>query len=552
MAESLSDVRLAAFSDLSLVSQDRFGQVYEGKRQADKSRVLIRLLDGPSDVEALKAAIEAVDKEDFLAQIEVIDGSLLVTDLGDFVRLSELNKADEDRTLPMAEFEALSIVGSVFPKILKAEKSQLSIFNLRPSNLFVKQIVQGRPSEGQSTHVLKIGEPYQHALFQAAESVSDPYVAQNFKVSNENLHSHSLGCMMYHLVFGEPMGRSQQDNKSISYLYSHYMFQLTKTSPRERLSLSGFERSQRTFKECEALVIYPTARVINLLTSRGYYTGEIRYGMMHGRGAFSANKDSYMGLDVAATEGFFCLDKLHLRGTIIYRCGDRYEGGVQWDSPHGEGTLLKLSGTTIRGDWEGSHLVEESEGEISIPDYSCYRGQVSKNQPNGAGLMVYNDGLVYKGEFKIGQRHGTGHMYRKSGDKVVYSYSGAWYENEKHGEAEEISDNVRFKGTFHMGKKHGHGHMEDISNDGWTYDGEFKQDQFHGLGMLTKNDGEKYTGEFKNGKRHGFGCCEFTDGSIYDGQWENDKPHGEGCMTDVEGSTTNGVWLNGEQVEFDD
>lgn len=550
MAESLTDNRLSDYTDLVEVCTDFFGKVFEGCRKTDKHRVLIRLLDTPIQIAEVKKSIEDADKDDFLTDIEVVDSTMMVTEINDYNSIGQLNRLEINQTLPLAEFEALGIIGAVLPKLIKAEKDQKLILNLRPSLLFVKRIAAGRPVEGQPSHILKIAEPYQHVLFQSSETVTDPFVALNFK-TGEKLLSHSLGCLMYHLVFGEPISQSQRDNNSLSYLYSHYMFQLTKSNARERQSLGDFERSQRTFKDCEALVVYPTARVVNLLTSKGFYSGEVRYGLMHGRGAFTAHKDLYSGLEVAASEGVYCLDKLHHRGLIVYRSGDRYEGQVQWDAPRGEGTLTRLSGTVVRGEWEGSSLVEGTEGEILIPDYSNYRGQISKNQPHGAGLMLYNDGLIYKGEFKLGQRHGSGFMYRKDGEQIVYSYNGSWYENEKHGEGEEATENLRYKGNFHLGKKHGQGNLSDPSSDGWAYEGEFKQDQYHGLGMLVNADGEKYNGEFKNGKRHGYGCSENPDGSVYDGQWEGDKPHGEGSLTDPEGNTVIGVWLNGEQVEYD-
>lgn len=551
MAGSLADPRLAAFAGLDEIGEDCFGRLFEATRLADGHQVLVRILEKAADAAAIKCAIEAASPDDFLTEIEVVDETLIVTDTNGYRSLGELNRADKDDTLPVAEFEALGIVGAVLPKLLTAEAAQLTVFNLRPNLLFVKAIAEGRPKEGQPSHILRIAEPYQHALLEAAESLADPYLPHTGKTVADHLMSHSLGCLMHHLAFGEPMGERHRENSSISYLYSHYMFQLTKSSHRERMSLASFERGLRTLKDCEALVVYPTSRVVNLLTARGYYTGEIRYGQMHGRGAFTAHKDLYSGLEVAASEGFYCLDKLHYSGRIVYRSGDRYEGQVQWDAPRGEGTLTRLSGTTLRGEWEGTTLVDSAEAEIIIPEYSSYRGQVAKNQPHGAGVMVYNDGLVYKGEFKHGQRHGSGRMFKRDGQREVYSYDGSWYENEKHGEGEEVNEGLQFKGSYHMGKKHGQGSLTSHAEDGWTYEGEFKQDHFHGLGMLSKSDGEKYNGEFKNGKRHGYGCSEQTDGSVYDGQWENDKPHGEGSMTDPDGNSAAGVWLNGEQVEYD-
>lgn len=552
MAESLSDSRLASFNDLTEVTVDCFGRLFEGKRAADGSPVIIRLLDMPCDPAAVKKCVAEADPNDFLTEVEVVDSTLIVTSTAQFESIGKLNRVEGEILLPIAEFEALGIVGAVLPKLLAAEKDHRFLVNLRPNLLFVKRLVQGRPPTGQPSHTLRIAEPYQHALVESSEDLTDPYLSPGYKTSGENLLSYSLGCLMHHLVFGEAMQAGvSKDNSSISYLYTHYMFQLSKSNGRERPTLASFERSQRTLKDCECLILYPTSKVTNLLTGRGFYSGEMRYGLMHGRGAFTAHKDVYSGLDVAATEGYYCQDKLHMRGSICYKSGERYEGAISWDQPRGEGILSKVSGTTVRGEWEGSTLVDGTEGEIVIPDYSSYRGQVSKNQPHGEGLMVYHDGLVYKGEFKLGQRHGKGKIHKQHGETTVYQYEGDWYENEKHGDGQEVAGDLRYTGQWHLGKKHGQGTLVNTAEDGWTYEGEFRQDQYSGLGMLTKDDGEKYNGEFKSGKRHGYGCCEYTDGSVFDGQWENDLPHGEGSITDIEGNTTMGYWHNGEQVDFD-
>ena len=551
MAGSLSDSSLSQFSKLELIAEDCFGEVYGGTRKTDNQKVMVRLLKSPIDIENIQTIINQADKEDFLTDIEVINSTIIVTLTDDYDRLSDLNKLDLSHTLPVSEFEALGIIGAVLPKLIKADRSELYVFNVRPSNLYVKRVVQGKPQEKESSHVLRIGEPYQHLLYKNSAEVNDRYAPQNYLHNKDNNLSHSLGCLMHHLAFGEPVGETQRENNMLSYLYSHYMFQLTKANPRERLNLIGFEKSSRTLKDCEALVIYPTTKVTNMLTVRGFYTGDMRYGQMHGEGYFSAHKEAIGGLDVSACRGTFCLDKLHSKGIIFYRSGDRYEGSVQWDAPRGEGVMTRLSGTRLTGEWEGTSLVEDSEAEIIIPDYSNYRGRVSKSQPHGEGVMVYNDGLVYKGEFKHNQRHGQGEMFRKVADVFEYRYVGGWYENEKHGDGVETNEVNCYKGSFHMGKKHGNGKL--VNNEGnWTYEGEFKNDNFSGLGMLSAESGERYNGEFKLGKKHGYGCSESQDGSVYDGQWENDKYHGDGSMTDADGNTIHGVWLNGEQVEYDE
>ena len=42
-------------------------------------------------------------------------------------------------------------------------------------------------------------------------------------------------------------------------------------------------------------------------------------------------------------------------------------------------------------------------------------------------------------------------------------------------------------------------------NDGGWYEGEYKDEKYHGHGTETWSDGDKYEGEFKDGKRKGHG-----------------------------------------------
>ncbi len=42
-----------------------------------------------------------------------------------------------------------------------------------------------------------------------------------------------------------------------------------------------------------------------------------------------------------------------------------------------------------------------------------------------------------------------------------------------------------------------------MTNNGVYYEGQFKEGQRHGVGIITWANGERYIGEFKNGKREG-------------------------------------------------
>jgi len=67
---------------------------------------------------------------------------------------------------------------------------------------------------------------------------------------------------------------------------------------------------------------------------------------------------------------------------------------------------------------------------------------------------------------------------------------------------------------------HGKGDWE-----GDVYEGEWKDDERNGSGILTVGKGEfegdVYAGEFKNGKRHGKGKYISSDGSSINGEWVN-------------------------------
>ena len=62
------------------------------------------------------------------------------------------------------------------------------------------------------------------------------------------------------------------------------------------------------------------------------------------------------------------------------------------------------------------------------------------------------------------------------------------------------------------------------------YDGEWQEDQRHGVGRCFRSDGTlKYDGEWKNNRRNGVGRCFRSDGTLkYDGEWKEDRTDGWG------------------------
>ena len=94
-----------------------------------------------------------------------------------------------------------------------------------------------------------------------------------------------------------------------------------------------------------------------------------------------------------------------------------------------------------------------------------------------------------------------------------------------------------------------------IWNNGYDYEGDFKEQSLHGKGKLTGPEGDIYEGDFSNNLFHGNGKYiygqskneydgefEFgikkgkgkytaVDEYIYEGKWDNDLPFGNGKLT---------------------
>lgn len=89
------------------------------------------------------------------------------------------------------------------------------------------------------------------------------------------------------------------------------------------------------------------------------------------------------------------------------------------------------------------------------------------------------------------------------------------------------------------------GHGEEIYADGRKYVGEFKETKYNGIGTDTYPDGRIYTGEFKNAHPHGKGKLTNADGSVYEGDFLEGHPHGKGVYTYPDGSRYEGEMKNG-------
>lgn len=105
---------------------------------------------------------------------------------------------------------------------------------------------------------------------------------------------------------------------------------------------------------------------------------------------------------------------------------------------------------------------------------------------------MYPDGDIYTGDWKMGKATGNGSFFSEKG----VHYDGEWLEDQFHGVGTEWFkyDQGCYKGEFKYGKKSGKGVFE---MDGVTYEGDFLDGQFHGKGVyMFEERGKVYEGEF--------------------------------------------------------
>ena len=152
-----------------------------------------------------------------------------------------------------------------------------------------------------------------------------------------------------------------------------------------------------------------------------------------------------------------------------------------------------------------------------------YKGSSdAAGRPNGQGLVTFESGDVYEGEWEAGTPHGYGKMRYADGDVFI--------------------------GNFADGAPYGAG---TLIIDGNEYAGDFKNNGKslvpHGRGIMKYADGNVYSGDFVNGQRDGVGENKYVYGAVYEGPWAKDERHGMGRLRFPNGTIFEGFWQENER-----
>jgi antitoxin component YwqK of YwqJK toxin-antitoxin module len=135
---------------------------------------------------------------------------------------------------------------------------------------------------------------------------------------------------------------------------------------------------------------------------------------------------------------------------------------------------------------------------------TIYKGNFEKNMPNGIGTIYYINGNIYI--------EGGIYKYGYINDKINVYYKNGY---------------IKYQGET-MGKYldyccNGYGKLYNIYGN-IIYDGEWKNNKYHGTGTKYEENGYIYFSNWKHGEKNGFVICYNEKGHIcYKGKWINNN-----------------------------
>lgn len=288
------------------------------------------------------------------------------------------------------------------------------------------------------------------------------------------------------------------------------------------------------------------------------YTGDFKQGQIASGELTMPGGGSYVGEFVdnsPAGRGVFKFPNMSLTATfgrngetvgpvvMEWADGSRYEGPLNKDKRmEGKGRLTWANGNTHEGEFVND--LPHGTGTFTASSGWSYTGQWAHGQYEGRGTEVYLNGARYEGEFKAGKRHGQGRQTAPDGGVL----EGEWKLGELDGQCKmEEASGSKYEGTCLAGRRSGRGRYENVADES-VYEGEFKDNVFHGQGRVTA-PGYVFEGAFALGKKNGRGKEVFEIGEQYEGDFVNSERTGQGVLriADEEGTalTYDGTFKGG-------
>ncbi|CAD8090597.1 unnamed protein product [Paramecium sonneborni] len=134
---------------------------------------------------------------------------------------------------------------------------------------------------------------------------------------------------------------------------------------------------------------------------------------------------------------------------------------------------------------------------------------------NGRGRKVYENGFVYEGDWLNGMRHGNGTLKDFNLDIV---YQGQWLNDQFSGRGRFVNSDYQEDSYKLLNFKQ----FKLVQHQFTSYEGEFRNGQFHGQGVMIFNCGGeelKFVGGFAQDGFHGVGTLYQEEKVILQGKW---------------------------------
>lgn len=250
----------------------------------------------------------------------------------------------------------------------------------------------------------------------------------------------------------------------------------------------------------------------------------------------------------------FKMMEITYRTSIFYGQVKEFEDGRC--HKEGKGVLLYENGRVYEGNWKNnkregvgyerfqSNSQEQTE---DAQDCDIYQGEYMMGRAHGRGVYIWSNGETYDGEWYKGMRQGKGIW---KGTNTQY-YDGEWSKGKAHGFGVHLwSNGDKYDGEWYRSLKHGKG--KDFFHNGDTYHGEYRYGKFEGIGTYKYAKGAMYVGQFKDGTKHGKGEWQEKEdgGATYEGEYLDDKKHGIGIYKWPSGNEYRGNYVNDKREGY--
>jgi len=167
------------------------------------------------------------------------------------------------------------------------------------------------------------------------------------------------------------------------------------------------------------------------------------------------------------------------------------------------------------------------------------------------GCNVWTEGqdpkasITWTGPCKDGLAEGQGTLKTFQDGKVVAEASGEWRQGKANGHGSWTANGVHYEGELRDDEMNGRGVL--TYRSGTRYEGEFRDDKPNGRGVIAYANGDRYEGEVRDGNADGRGTKLFARGNRYEGEFRGGQFDGNGVFTWTSGNRYEGQWRNGKQ-----